>query len=82
VHLDQIAFPHAETGSPTPAAYQWMVDARTKEISFARLFDDCAPRIDWVTSEADEEVLGNKPYRAVRARAGVAAPKFMRCRID
>lgn len=56
VTLDQIAFPHAEMGASgmptcsTPAAHQWFTDARTKEIRFARLFDDCAPRVDWVTN--------------------------------
>lgn len=56
VSLDQIAFPRAETGAggmpacSTSAAYQWIADARTKDIRFARLFDDCAPRVEWVTN--------------------------------
>lgn len=56
VSVDQIAFPHPEMGSPgitpcsTPAAYRWMIDARTKNIRFERLADDCAPRVAFLTN--------------------------------
>ena len=56
VTVDQIAFPHADTGAPgvtacsTPAVYRWMMEPRTSHLRFERLADECAPRVAFTTN--------------------------------
>ena len=53
VTFDQFALLHADVlksgdkGCTTTATYRWGADDRAGRLTFARLTDDCQPRVDW-----------------------------------